>query len=271
MDALDVSRKGRFAIIIPSYNHGQRIVDVIGKCLKLNIPIFVVDDGSTDSTRTQITGIKGVCPLHHNENRGKGAAILTGFAEASKIADWAITIDADGQHNPEDAVKMIQAIPENKRPIVVGIREGMGGKTVPWTSRFGRRFSNVWVWVSGGPRMTDSQSGFRIYPLPEAMTMKIIAKRFQFEVGSCKGRMEEGSVIETLISRIHAEKEYPLRPLIDFQKHDHICQTHRAKNSDTSLSTKAKLGPSSWIVPLLVNIGFAPYGILWFKISERRT
>ena len=220
MDVFDVSRKGRFAIIIPSYNHGERIVDVIGKCLKLNIPIFVVDDGSTDSTRTQITGIKGVCPLHHNENRGKGAAILTGFAEASKIADWAITIDADGQHNPEDAVKMIQAIPENKRPIVVGIREGMGGKSVPWTSRFGRRFSNVWVWVSGGPRMTDSQSGFRIYPLPEAMNMKVIAKRFQFEVEVLvKAGWKRVPVIETPISVNYTpgrERISHFRPLIDF-------------------------------------------------------
>jgi len=220
IDVFDASKKGRFAVIIPSYNHGHRVAEVIEESLKLNLPTFVVDDGSTDSTRAQMVRIKGIRLLRHAENRGKGAAILTGFAEASKIADWAITIDADGQHNPEDAVKMIQAIPENKRPIVVGIREGMGGKSVPWTSRFGRRFSNVWVWVSGGPRMTDSQSGFRIYPLPEAMNMKVIAKRFQFEVEVLvKAGWKRVPVIETPISVNYTpgrERISHFRPLIDF-------------------------------------------------------
>jgi hypothetical protein len=52
----------------------------------------------------------------------------------------------------------------------------------PWTSRFGREFSNFWVRVSGGPRVTDSQSGFRIYPLPETLQLPVKARRFQFEV-----------------------------------------------------------------------------------------
>ena len=220
IDVFDASKKGRFAVIIPSYNHGHRIVEVIEESLKLNLPTFVVDDGSTDSTRAQMVGIKGIRLLRHAENRGKGAAILTGFAEASKIADWAITLDADGQHNPEDALRMIQAIPENKRPIVVGIREGMVGKAIPWTSRFGRRFSNVWVWISGGPRTRDSQSGFRIYPLPEAMNMKVVAKRFQFEVEILvKAGWNRVPVIETPISvnyRPGGERISHFRPLIDF-------------------------------------------------------
>jgi hypothetical protein len=98
------------------------------------------------------------------------------------VAGWAITIDADGQHYPEDAKKLIKAIPENTRTIVVGAREGMVGKHVPWTSSFGRKFSNFWVRTSGGPIISDSQSGFRIYPLPEALHLKTKARRFQFEV-----------------------------------------------------------------------------------------
>jgi glycosyltransferase involved in cell wall biosynthesis len=215
-----MNKKGRFAVIIPSYNHGQRVGDVIRESLKLNLPVFVVDDGSTDSTCSQIAGIKGIRFLHHTENRGKGAALLTGFAEASKIADWAITIDADGQHNPEDALRMIRAIPGNERPIIVGLRESMTGKAVPWTSRFGRVFSNVWVWISGGPKMTDSQSGFRIYPLPEALNMKVMAKRFQFEVEVLvKAGWKKVPVIETPISVNYmsgGERISHFRPLIDF-------------------------------------------------------
>ena len=70
-----------------------------------------------------------------------------------------MTIDADGQHKPEDAENLLQAVEEGQRPIVVGNRQGMVGEHVPWTSRFGRKFSNFWVWVSGGPLIADSQSG----------------------------------------------------------------------------------------------------------------
>ncbi len=219
-DISKVKKKGRFAIIIPVYNHAQSIENVIKKSLMLDMPVFVVNDGSTDSIFEKITNFNSIYPLHHNENRGKGAAITTGFVEAAKVADWAITIDADGQHNPEDSMKMIQAIPESERPIVLGMREGMMGKDVPWTSRFGRKFSNFWVLLSGGPKINDSQCGFRIYPLPEVLDLKVIAKRFQFEVEILvKARWKKISVIEAPISVSYApraERISHFRPFIDF-------------------------------------------------------
>ena len=219
-NASGIAQKGDFAVIIPVYNHEHTIESVTKQTLALNIPVFVVDDGSTDSTPERIANLGGMHALHHDENRGEGAAISTGFAEASKVADWAITLDADGQHNPEEAFKLIQAIPENKRPIVVGVREGMNEKHVPWTSRFGRKFSNFWVFLSGGPRMIDSQSGFRIYPLPEAMNLNVIAKRFQFEIEILvRAGSEKIPVIEAPISVSYPkrfERISHFRPFIDF-------------------------------------------------------
>jgi glycosyltransferase involved in cell wall biosynthesis len=177
-----VSGRSRFALIIPLYNHEEKVADVVLGVLKLGWPVFVVDDGSTDSSYERIKAIGGIVILRHRENEGKGAAIRTGFAAAAQVADWAVTIDADGQHHPEDVTHLIRAIPENQRPIIIGRREGMLAPDIPWTSRFGRQFSNFWVRLSGGPRMTDSQSGMRLYPLPEAMNMKVKARRFQFEV-----------------------------------------------------------------------------------------
>ncbi len=120
--------------------------------------------------------------LRHEKNLGKGAAILTGFSALRETADWAITIDADGQHDPQDIPAMIRAIPQGLRPIVVGRRKGMSGTDVPWTSRFGRKFSNFWVRAAGGPVLSDTQSGMRVYPLPEAIRLDVTARRFQFEV-----------------------------------------------------------------------------------------
>lgn len=215
-----MGRKGRFAVIIPVFNHAHAVADVIRESLKLDLPVFVVDDGSTDSSHDKIMEIDGVHTLHHNENRGKGAAIMTGFIEAAKIADWAITIDADGQHYPSDTLNLIAAIPENERPIIVGRREGMIDRDVPWTSRFGRKFSNFWVWMSGGPGMTDSQSGFRIYPLPEAMHLNVIARRYQFEVEILvKAGWKKIPVVEAPIRVNYAPGTARIshfRPLIDF-------------------------------------------------------
>ena len=78
--------------------------------------------------------------------------------------------------------RLLAAVPEGKRPIVVGRREGMQAEHVPWASRFGRKFSNFWVQASGGPAVSDTQSGMRLYPLPETLDLPVRARRFQFEV-----------------------------------------------------------------------------------------
>ena len=172
----------RFAVVIPVYNHDRTIVNVVHRTLKLGVPVIVVDDGSTDATYNRISAIESVRVLRHRRNRGKGAALITGFEYAVKFSDWVITLDADGQHDPEDAKTLIGAIPITQRSIVIGNRMGMTGAHVPWTSRFGRKFSNFWVHAAGGPEVEDSQSGFRVYPLPECLNLDVRSRRFQFEI-----------------------------------------------------------------------------------------
>jgi glycosyltransferase involved in cell wall biosynthesis len=174
--------KDRIAVVIPVYNHESKVAQVVREALKLHLPLFIIDDGSTDSTYDRIKDISPVTIIRHGTNRGKGAAILTGFTAAFPSADWIITMDADGQHCPENVWNLIRAVSDGERPIVVGLREGMDHRHVPWSSRFGRVFSNFWVRASGGPDIRDTQSGFRLYPLPEAMRLGVRAQRFQFEI-----------------------------------------------------------------------------------------
>lgn len=175
---------GDTAIIIPVYNHGRQIGEVLRQTLQLGLPIFVVNDGSTDTTADILKAISGINVLDHPVNRGKGAAILTGLAAARETGyTMAITLDGDGQHIPEDVWKLLNALDDGDRSIVVGKRQGMvRDRNVPWTSRFGRHFSNFWVRVSGGPRLADSQTGFRLYPIQETLGLEIKARRYQFEV-----------------------------------------------------------------------------------------
>lgn len=210
------------AVIIPVYNHGRQVVEVIRQTCKLGLPIFVINDGSTDSTATNIDTLKGITVLHHHVNSGKGAAILTGLAAAGeKKCDYAITLDGDGQHNPENAAELLRAVDDGERCIVIGSRQGMkGGKNVPWTSRFGRKFSNFWVWAAGGPKVHDSQSGFRLYPVPEALQLGVKARRYQFEVEVLVRARQQGIKIrEAPVQVVYQAKGIRIshfRPCIDF-------------------------------------------------------
>ncbi len=212
----------RFVFVIPVYNHQDTIVKVIEQVKAFQYPIFVVNDGSTDQTSLKLKNIGGITVIDHPENRGKGAALKSGFQAAANIADWAITLDADGQHNPQDTEKLTSVINDTNRPIVVGARKGMDGEHVPWTSRFGRGFSNFWVFVSGGPWLQDTQSGFRIYPLPETHFLKTKSQRYQFEVEVLvKAKWAGIPIAETPIS-VHyepgAKRISHFKPFKDFMR-----------------------------------------------------
>jgi glycosyltransferase involved in cell wall biosynthesis len=212
--------KDRVAVVIPVYNHESKVAYVVGEARKLHLPLFVIDDGSTDSTYDRIKGISSITIIRHSVNRGKGAAIMTGFAAAAPSADWVVTMDADGQHHPEDVWNLIRAVPHGERPVIVGQREGMDHRHVPWKSRFGRTFSNFWVRICGGPNIRDTQSGFRLYPLPEAMHLNVRARRFQFEVEILVRAKWQGiPVLETPVPVTYdsqAERISHYRGVVDF-------------------------------------------------------
>ncbi|MDK9708502.1 MAG: glycosyltransferase family 2 protein [Desulforhopalus sp.] len=212
----------RPAIIIPVYNHGRSIALVARNAQQLGLPVIVVDDGSTDSTAAELDTLQGIHVLRHNENQGKGAALLTGFRAADRMAcTCAITLDGDGQHDPLDARNLLAAVEDGKRCIVIGRRQGMDHLVhVPWTSKFGRKFSNFWVWASGGPWLADSQSGFRLYPLPEVLGLDAVARRYQFEVEILVLARQRGIAIkEAPVKVIYQEKGKRIshfRPCLDF-------------------------------------------------------
>jgi hypothetical protein len=93
-------------------------------------------------------------------------------------------------------------------------------QAVPWTSRFGRGFSNFWVRCAGGPRLADTQSGFRLYPLPETLQLDVRARRYQFEVEVLvKARWQGLAFCETPVGVTYQPKGGRVshfRPFVDF-------------------------------------------------------
>jgi glycosyltransferase involved in cell wall biosynthesis len=208
------------AVVIPVYNHHQRVAEVIARARSLGLRIIVIDDGSTDNTTRVLAEEHGITVIRHPHNKGKGAALLTGFRAAMRGCDYALTIDGDGQHYPEDGKALLAAVGDGRRALVVGVRRGMDGEHVPWTSRFGRGFSNFWVWACGGPRLSDSQSGFRLYPLPEVLELQVHARRYQFEVEvlvrAHRNRLPILEVPVSVVYQPRGERISHFRPWRDF-------------------------------------------------------
>ncbi len=169
-------------IVIPVYNHARTVRRVVQAALDTGLPVLVVDDGSIDTIATEVDGLD--CSLVQlPENRGKGAAIITGVRFAADHGFEAIvTIDADGQHDPEESTKLIERAESNSWPvIVIGARE-MVEESVPRSSHFGRTFSNFWVRIECGRDLSDTQSGMRLYPVNYLLQLNLQRVRYDFEI-----------------------------------------------------------------------------------------
>jgi len=168
-------------IVIPVYNHGQTLREIVSRTLRIHPEVMVVDDGSTDGG-IETLGDLGVHIVRHDRNRGKGAAVMSAAKEARNLGmTHLITIDADGQHDPADIPLFLSKIEEAPQAIVVGARNFAGTDT-PFSSRFGRRFSNFWFRVQTGRSLKDTQSGFRAYPVVVLDWLKLLERHYTFEV-----------------------------------------------------------------------------------------
>ncbi|MCU1281583.1 MAG: glycosyltransferase [bacterium] len=150
-------------IVIPCFQGAHTVGDVVRGARASGLPVVVVDDGSTDDS-SAVAAAAGATVLRHAANRGKGAALASGFAYARKIGAGAVvTMDADGQHDAGEIGKLIAAHASDPRALVVGVRS-FAAEDMPRRSRVGNRISTWWISRYAGLRYTDTQSGFRVYP-----------------------------------------------------------------------------------------------------------
>jgi glycosyltransferase involved in cell wall biosynthesis len=169
-------------ILIPTYNNERTVKKVIEEVKEYTEDLIVINDGSTDSTPALLAGISSIQLISFEKNRGKGIALREGFKYAvSKGYEFAITLDSDGQHFPHDIPTLIHRLEKEQNILIVGARN-MNQKTVPGKSSFGNKFSSFWYWVITGIKLSDTQSGFRLYPIGQYKKMKFYTGKFEFEI-----------------------------------------------------------------------------------------
>ena len=178
----DTLRARAICVVIPTYNNAATVERVVRGCLDYCLDVIVVNDGSNDGTHEILAGINSITCLEYAKNRGKGYALKTAFRHAKRAGfAYAITLDADGQHFPEDIQTMLEANRQHPGELIVGQRQ-MEGTERSKGSSFANRFSNFWFWVQTGRRLSDTQSGYRLYPLKKLYGLWYVTNRYEAEL-----------------------------------------------------------------------------------------
>ena len=171
-------------VIIPTYNNAKTLEKVLQEVSGYTSNIIVVNDGSTDNTSVILKNFPEVHLWNFPKNRGKGEALKKGFLEAENHGfSYAISMDSDGQHFPDDLVVFLDALDdlENPNPLIIGSRT-MDHPDIPQKSSFGNRCSSFWFWVETGIKLEDTQCGYRLYPLRIVNELHLYTSKFELEI-----------------------------------------------------------------------------------------
>lgn len=210
----------KWAVIVPTYNNHKTLKRVLDSILEHTTNIIVVNDGCTDSTPEILNNYPQLVVVKHLKNLGKGLALRNGFKKAQELGyDFVITIDSDGQHFAKDIPLFVAEYQNNGPALLIGSRN-MAQEGVPKKSSFGNKFSNFWFWFETGIKLEDTQSGFRLYPLP-LLPQKYFTNKFEFEIEVIVRAAWSGVVVQNIpISVLYnpAERVSHFRPFKDFTR-----------------------------------------------------
>jgi len=181
----------RIAVVVPAFQAATNVGAVVARTLA-TVPaarVIVVDDGSTDGTGSAASAA-GATVVRHETNLGKGAALRTGVAEAAACgagggrwgggrASVIVTLDADGQHPPEEIPRLVAPVAAGRADLVLGARE----RTVamPFGRRLTNRLSAALASRIGGQPISDAQTGFRAFTGEVAALVRPAESHFEYE------------------------------------------------------------------------------------------
>ena len=205
------------AAIIPALNAAAHIADVIANVGRHLPPsrIIVIDDGSSDGTG-KIAADAGAVVVTHEVNRGKGAALKTGFDKAIEMGvEWVVTLDADGQHDPDEIELFLRRQNETGADIIVGNRMA-DIKDMPPIRIFANRTTSAFVSLRAGQKIPDSQNGYRLIATDAVRDIELETTRYDTESEILIKAARSGARIESVpVKTIYGEEVSKVNPFID--------------------------------------------------------
>lgn len=230
------------AAVIPAFDEVRTIADVVRRTVGLVERTIVVDDGSSDGTLSCVEGL-GVQTIRHDRNRGKGESLLTGIRAAEDAGcDYVVTLDADGQHPPECIPQLVAMA--NPKIIVLGSRTA-SKDAVPVVRYGANRTANFFISWAAGHWMSDTQCGFRVYPVG-------LFREVRLRRGRASGFVLESEVLIQACRAGYRVATVPIPAL-----YDSVLQ--RPSRFRPVRDTAATVGMVTWKI---VTRGFHPLGLL---------
>ena len=179
---------------MPTYNNGSTLRDVVERTLTFCQDVIVVNDGCTDTSVEILASFgKKITVIDYGKNRGKGYALKKGLEKALELNfDYAITIDSDGQHYPEDIPLFINVLQQHPNALIVGSRN-FNQENMPGGNTFANKFSNFWFKIQTGVYLPDTQTGYRLYPLKNLPNLAFLTSRYEAELELLVGAAWRGT------------------------------------------------------------------------------
>lgn len=209
--------RANVAALIPCYFEEKHIREVAVRAHAQLDTVLVVDDGSTDGTEREARAA-GVEVIRHPVNQGKGAAIKTGLRDLTARAgiEYALILDGDGQHLPEEIPNFLAAASATRAPMLVGTRMSDTSR-MPFVRRMTNRFMSWQISRACGQVVPDSQCGFRMVHRDLAPAMVAIATtKFDYETEMLVVASRRGLPIAAVpISTIYGDEVSKIHPIRD--------------------------------------------------------
>lgn len=201
--------------LIPCLDEAGRIGGVVAAVRPWVGEVLVIDDGSVDATG-EAARVAGATVLRHDEPRGKGASLRSGFAELSRRgAGWALCLDGDGQHAAADIPRFLETADRTGADLVIGNRFAAGGG-MPWIRRQTNRLMSAALGSLAGRPLPDSQCGFRLVSVTRLPELGLRTNRFEIESEMVLAAARAGWGIEFVpVSTIYRQERSKIRPLAD--------------------------------------------------------
>lgn len=207
-------------VLMPTYNNAKTLGQVIDDVSHYANHIIVVNDGSTDETAQVLACYDNLTIINHSKNAGKGKALKNGLLMAKQMNfRYAITIDSDGQHFASDIPQFIQEIENTPDCLLVGARN-LASDNMPGKNTFANKFSNFWFTLETGLKLTDTQSGYRLYPLHKLGSMRCYTAKYEFELEAIVFAAWKGITVKNIPVHVYyppaEERVSHFRPFWDF-------------------------------------------------------
>jgi glycosyltransferase involved in cell wall biosynthesis len=203
------------AAVIPCLNERAGVAALVA-ALRRQLPrVMVVDDGSVDDTAAR-AGVAGATVLRHERNFGKGAALRTGLSQARRQGfDWAVTLDGDGQHAPDDLPVFLQRAEQTGARLIIGDRMHQA-RAIPWLRRQVNRWMSRQLSRRAGRHLPDTQCGFRLVHLETWATLSLSTEHFEIESEMLMAFLAARHPVEFVPIRVIGRgRRSHIRPLAD--------------------------------------------------------